>query len=206
MALERSVLDESSISELILRYYGISVISSQRLKLGSANCYRVFDGEKYYFLKEFQSAFTDDAVVQEAKLLDFLATTEIPVTHFYKTLSGDYTFRYKGRIICLEEYVEGISYGYDDLPKEFLLPLGALLGKLHRALRECPLTLWKSDKMSDEWLYSFSAEKMIAQYDGLIEIARSKENDDKITRIIDDLEYKKQLAARCEEYKNITAE
>ena len=201
MALEKTVLDENTASELLLLHYGITLVSLQRLKLGSANCYRVFDGTKYYFLKEFQSAFSDDTVVQEAKLLDFLVDTDIPVTRFYKTLSGEYTFRHKDHVICLEKYIDGKSYGYDDLPPEFILPLGAMLGKLHRALKGYSLTFANSDKMSDEWLRSFSAEKMIAQYDELMEIARSKENDENISRIISDLEYKKQLAIKCEEYK-----
>ena len=55
--------------------------------------------------------------------------------------------------------------------------------------------------MSDDWLKSFSSEKVTKEYDSLIEIAKSKGNDKYITQIIEDLEYKKQLAVRCEEYK-----
>jgi len=55
--------------------------------------------------------------------------------------------------------------------------------------------------MSDEWLASYSAESMISQYDALIHIAEGRTNDKYSNRIICDLQYKKQLAVRCEAYK-----
>ena len=72
-----------------------------------------------------------------------------------------------------------------------------MLGKLHYVLRDYPLPI----DMSDEWLNSFSSDKVIAEYDALIGIARNKDNDKYIPQIIEDLEYKKQLAVRCENYK-----
>ena len=59
MALERSVLTDVIISDLLKKNYGISVVSVQKFELGSANCYRIYDGDRYYFLKEFQSSFSE---------------------------------------------------------------------------------------------------------------------------------------------------
>ena len=50
MALEKTVLNETIISDLLSRHYGISLVSSKKLKLGTANCYQVYDGKQYYFL------------------------------------------------------------------------------------------------------------------------------------------------------------
>lgn len=197
MALEKSVLNEETIADLLLRHYGIPLVSVHRLKLGSANCYRVSDGNKDYFLKEFQSFFSDEAVIREAKLLEFLYDADIPVTRFYRTLDNEFVIRYKDHSICLEEYVDGQSYGYNDLPPELLPSIARMLGKIHSSLKNYQLPAG----MSGEWLSSFSAEKTIDEYDRLIYLAKSKAHDINITRIIDDLEYKKQLALRCEDYK-----
>lgn len=197
MALEKSVLTDTIISDLLLKHYGIYFVSAQRLELGTANCYRVFDGNKFYFLKEFQSSFLENDVIREAELLEFLVKSDIPTTRFYKTFQNEYVIKYENHLICLEEYVEGQAYNYDDLPCHLLPQVGRMLGKLHYALRNYSLPI----DMSDDWLKSFSSENVIKEYDSLIEIAKSKGNDKYITQIIEDLEYKKQLAVRCEAYK-----
>ena len=196
MALERTLLNDDIVARLLFQYYGISFVSMKKLNLGSANCFRVFDGSKFYFLKEFQSFFSEDKVVQEAKLLEYLAAAGIPTTRFYKTYYNEFVLHYQNHLICLEEYIEGQAYDYDDLPPAYLPQVGKMLGRLHQALRDYPLSV----EMSDPWLASFSAEDTIAQYEDLIHIAESKPNDKYANQIIDDLQYKKQLAVRCKDF------
>ncbi len=197
MSLEKSVLTESIISNLLSTHYGISPLSVNKLKLGTANCFQVFDGTKYYFLKEFQSDILEDEVVREAKLLEYLSDAEFPVTRFYKTNNNEFVIKYQDHILCLEEYIEGQTYGYNDLPFNLLPKVGRMLGKLHQALKDYTLPFG----MSEQWLASISADSVIAKYDELFKIAESKADADKVPQIMDDLEYKKQLSVRCEEYK-----
>ncbi len=197
MSLEKSVLNETIISDLLFQHYGLSPVSAKKLKLGTANCFQVYDGNKYYFLKEFQSDISEDEVVREVKLLEHLSNAEFSVTRFYKTSNNEFVIKYQNHIICLEEYIEGQTYGYNDLPLDLLPKVGRMLGKLHQALKDYSLPIG----MSDEWLDSISADSVIAKYDELIKIAESKADDENIPQIIDDLQYKKQLAVRCEEYK-----
>ncbi len=197
MSLERSILTESIISDLLLTHYGISLVSVNKLKLGTANCFQVYDGNRYYFLKEFQSDILEEEIVREAKLLDYLSDVEFPVTHFYKTLHNEFVIKHENHILCLEEYMEGHTYGYNDLPLELLPKVGRMLGKLHQALKDYPLPLG----MSEQWLDSISADSVMAKYDELIQIAESKADADKLPQLMDDLQYKKELAVRCEEYK-----
>ena len=197
MALERTVLNDEIVTCILSQQYGIPFVSMEKLNIGSANCFRVYDGNKYYFLKEFQSSFSEDAVIQEAKLLEYLSVSDIPTTRFYKTRNNEFVINYQNHIICLEEYIEGQTYGYDDLPVELLPQVGKMLGKLHRALKNYPLPI----DMSDKWTAYFSSEKTIAQYEDLIKIAERRTDDKNMNQIIEDLQYKKQLAMRCEEYK-----
>ena len=197
MALEKTVLNEQTVSDLLSRHYGIYPISANKLKLGSVNCFQIYDGNKYYFLKEFQSSFSENAVIQEAELLDFLSTTDIPATRFHKTLNNEFVVNYQNHVICLEEYIGGQTYDYAALPLELLPKVSEMLGRLHQTLKGYSLPI----NMSDKWLSSFSAENLIAQYEDLIQIAESKSYDKNTLKIIEDFQYKKQLAARCEEYK-----
>ena len=197
MSLEKSVLTESIISDLLLNHYGISLLSVNKLKLGTANCFQVYDGNKYYFLKEFQSDILEDEVVREAKLLEYLSGAEFPVSRFYKTVHNEFVIKYQDHILCLEEYIEGHTYGYNDLPPKLLPKVGRMLGKLHQALKDYPLPIG----MAEPWLNSISAESVIAKYEELIQLAESKANADKLPQLMDDFQYKKELAVRCEDYK-----
>ena len=197
MSLEKSVLTEPIISNLLSTHYGIFPLSVNKLKLGTANCFQVYDGNKCYFLKEFQSDISEEEVVREAKLLDYLSDAEFPVTRFYKTLHNEFVIKYQNHILCLEEYMEGHTYGYNDLPLELLPKVGRMLGKLHQALKDYSLPFG----MSEQWLESISVDSVMEKYDELIQIAESKADADKLPQLIEDFRYKKQLAVRCEEYK-----
>ena len=197
MALEKSVLSEEITARLLSRHYGITLCAMQKLELGSANCFRIYDGDRYYFLKEFQSSFSEDKIIQEAKLLDYLSAAGIPTVKFYKTVDGEFAIKFRDHIICLEEYIDGQTYGYDDLPQRLLPKVGAMLGRIHHALKEYPLP----DGMARDWLSSYLPDNLIAGYDALIPVAEQMGNDSQISRIIDDLQYKKQLISRCEGYK-----
>ena len=48
---------------------------------------------------------------------------------------------------------------------------------------------------------SISADSVIAKYDELIQIAESNADADKLPQLMEELQYKKQLAVRCEAYK-----
>ncbi len=197
MSLEKSVLTDSTISVLLSNHYGISPLSVKKLKLGTANCFQVYDGSKYYFLKEFQSDISEDEVVREAKLLEYVSAADIPTACFYRTVHNEFVIKYEKHILCLEEYIEGHTYGYNDLPLDLLPKVGRMLGKLHQALKAYPLPIG----MAEPWLNSISAERVIAKYDELIQLAESKADADKLPKLMEDFRYKKQLAVRCEEYK-----
>lgn len=196
MALEKSVLTDKTIHSLLLQHYNISVHSIQKLSLGSANCYCVSDGCKKYFLKEFQSSFSPYDILQEAKTVQYLASKSIPVARFYKTVSNEFMFTHDGHVICLQEYIDGQTYDYDNMPERLLPAVAQMLGKIHSALRDYNLP---SD-MDEKWLSAYSAAKLISQYDALLDSAKQKNSDKNIEQIISDLNYKKQLAVRCERY------
>jgi len=196
MALEKSVLTYTIIKDLLKDHYGIIVVSAKKIKLGSANCYCVSDKSRRYFLKEFQSGFKAEDLIRESNLVDFLAKRNIPVARFIKTVSDSAFFVYGEHLICLEEFIEGRTYNYDDLPAELLDEAAQILGKLHQAIQDYPLP----EDMGKAWLDSYSADKLVSEYDALIKIALNTPDDKNTARITADLEYKKELAYRCNDY------
>lgn len=201
MALEKSVLTKNSIIDLLETHYGLQIRSVEKTQPGTANCYRVFDGVQGYFLKEFQSDFSKEALNREAKLVSFLSETDIPVARFLLTVDGKPFFTYQNHLICLEEYIDGKTYGYNDFPYSLLNETARLLGKLHCALRDYPLP----EDMGEEWLAAYSAESLIVQYDALLAIAARQPDDVNYEHIVSDLQYKKELAQRCNDYKKYYA-
>ncbi|MBQ7337780.1 MAG: phosphotransferase [Clostridia bacterium] len=197
MALETSILNQGRIANILGTHYGIGCADVERLPLGSANCYRVLDGEKYYFLKEFQSDFSEDDLTREAGVVDYLASHGIPVARFLPTLQNAWFVDCEGHMIALSEYIDGITYGYDDMPPRRLCDLAAMLGQLHATLRDYPLPV----DMGQTWLDAYSAEKTAQSYDALLATAAARMSDPNTPQILTDLTYKKDLAYRLEEYK-----
>lgn len=198
MALEKSVLTHETISMLLQTHYAINIVEVHRLKLGSANCYRVYDGQQYYFLKEFQSGFEQNDLICEYQLVNYLSENNFPVARFILTVTGEPFFTYQNHLICLEEYIEGTMFGYSDFPKSMLNKVARTLGKLHHALKDYILPI----DMGEDWVNAYSATSHIEKYDALLNIANQNPKDKYYTQILLDLNYKKELATRCEEYKN----
>ncbi len=197
MALEHSVLNEQKIVELIKEYWNISVVQVEKMPLGSANCYRVTGESDCYFLKEFQSDFQSEDLIREAELTTFLVRHGIPTAQFIPTTDGKMHIVYQGHCICIEEYMEGTQFGYNDFPKAFLTKEAAMLGKIHKSLSEYDLPMG----MDKEWVDLFSVDVAKEKYDGLLcELEKHKE-DVLYDRIKEDLLYKKELAEYCEEIK-----
>ncbi len=197
MSLEPTILNDGRIADLLRVHYGINCVGVERLPLGSASCYRVTDGEKAYFLKEFQSDFSEEDISREAALVDFLAAHGIPVARIFFTLDGGWSVRCQGHLITLSEYVTGITYGYDDMPAHRLGALAEMLGRLHAMLRDYPLPV----DMGKDWLDAYRAEDAARKYDELLSVARTRDNDPNTPRVVADLEYKRELAWRCQDYK-----
>lgn len=194
MALEKSVLTFDAIKALINNHYGIAITDVRKMRLGSANCFKLSDGTNHYFLKEFQSSFSHEAVSREAEIVEHLSKKGIPTARFYKTVNGEYSFTHNSHTVSLEEYIEGTSYGYNDLPEHLLPKVASMLGKLHFCLRDYILP----GGMDMQWCEEYSSDKLISQYG---ELLAHVGNDRNAERIIADLEYKKGLAERINEYK-----
>ena len=196
MALEQSVLTADIIRTLLGEYYGLQMRSAERLPLGSANCYRVQTESGTVFLKEFQSGFSRENLLREAELVCHLKENGIPTAQFLHTQDGEPCLTYEGHLICLQEYVEGETSGYESFPPEHLSALAHMLGRLHRVLKDDSLPV----DMGAEWLAAYSAEGAAAHYDRMMRLAGERADDPNTLQLLSELQYKKELAYRCGDY------
>lgn len=196
MALEHSRFTENELIAFVGAHYGLEITAVRKLPLGSANCFCLSDGAQRYFLKEFQSGIGCDAVTTEAALIAALAVRGIPVARFLPAKDGAWVTEYRGGTVCLQEYIEGTAYGYDDFPSRLMPVLAATLGKLHTAMRDMTLPAHRDAN----WAASYRGAESAAQYDVLLAAAERMREDAEYPRIAADLRYKKELAYRCEDY------
>ncbi|MBO7177340.1 MAG: phosphotransferase [Clostridia bacterium] len=196
MPLERSQFTHDGLITHVRTHYGLSITSIRPLPLGSANCFRLSDETRSYFLKEFQSGITRNAIADEAALLETLIARDIPVVPIIPTLDGSYVTEQNGHAVCLQEFVTGTAYGYDDFPTHLLPTLAHTLGHLHTAMRDIDLP---SHRYTN-WALSYRAADSAAQYDQLLEAAEEIPGDPEYPRIVEELRYKRELSWRCEKY------
>ena len=194
MALEHSVLTEQIITELVREHYEINLQTIQRMKLGSANCYDVSDGKNRYFLKEFQSKFSVDDLIHEASVVNFLAAHDFPTYRIFRIKNGDPGFLHEGHLICLETFISGVPFDYNNFPKQMMPELAVTLGQLHSLLAKFTGSL--PADMDGKWLDCFSPADSAAKCDKLLEVLNKRPNDPHYSRIAEDLIYKKELFTR----------
>lgn len=189
MALEQSLLDHETIAVLLRTNYGIAVRETETIPLGSANCFKVRAENGTYFLKEFQSDFPEDSVRRETELCHFLIQNGFPTAAVLPLRDGSFCFRHGGRLVYLQEFVEGHTCA-NDLPEPLLMEGAELLGRLHRILRGYELPR----EMDGDWLTAYSPEKTAAQYDGLLNVLEDFREDRNYGKIREDLLWKRAFA------------
>lgn len=175
----------------------MNIVTVQKIALGSANCYRIFDNNNIYFLKEFQSGFSKEDLIREANLVNYLNQNSIQTVPFKSTVSGEVFFDYENHLICLQKYIDGITYSYDNFPKKLLLEAAQTLGKIHKTLEGYKLPMG----MDEKWIDSFSKEYDTLQYDKLLEELEERKEDENYNKIKKDIIYKKQLISHGNEFK-----
>lgn len=195
MPLEKTTLTRETIETLLQKRYHISVLDVQPLSLGTANCFRVAAPEQTYFLKEFQTGFSEADLVRETQLVNFLADRSFPVPRILPAADGTAYFAHDGRLVYLQDYVDGHTDKQGCLPPHLLMESAALLGRLHSILANYSLPA----DMDKGWFDCYHANRSAAQYDHLLSLASKAETPYR-EQIQADLLYKKELAYRITDY------
>ena len=189
MAIQKSVLNNVIISELLQTLYNMPTDNIEKLGIGTANCYKIHAEGKRYFLKEYQETFSKSDLQREIQLNEFLLSASYPTAAFISDVNGNKYIYTNNRYIVLQEYIDGKSYITHNLPDKILFQAAELLGRLHEILEGYEMPV----EMDKPWVEKFNVEKAISSYDLLIE--HTTEIKDKTIRdkIRADLLFKKEL-------------
>lgn len=197
MPEQKSTLTTDVIKSILKVNYHISVSSVSPLGHGSANCFYISDGNDMYFLKEYQSRFTESDLNRETCLINYLLKQKYPTAEIVPALQGNLYLKYQDRFILLQKYVSGKTYK-TKLPHHLLMEASEWLGKLHSILRHYTLPCG----MDIEWLKAFCPDKIAAEYDNLLEALEMQKNDIFYEHIKRDLLYKRDLVYQLSDFDN----
>jgi len=144
MGLERSVLTNRDITEILRKYFvNTKIIKIEKLERGTSNIYLIYLENKKVILKEFNCQKTLDSIKKEISIINFLKDKKLNVPTYIKTINGKYYCKKKNKYIILQEYIEG--YTIDDNSGDYnkTMESARLLGKIVNALK-------KYDGLKDE--------------------------------------------------------
>ncbi len=185
MSLEKTVMSDDDIFNIVRSHWNIECQSHVKMKLGTANCFRICSENGTFFLKEFQSDISEEAILREAEVLEKLQGKGIPTSSFLRTISGSKFVFYKGHYLILEKFIDGQNYGYYDYPKEMLPELAEMLAKIHVALKDVLLPV----SLDSSWVN----EDAVPKYEKLLSVLEEHREDLKYPEIREDLLYKYEL-------------
>lgn len=198
MPEQKSTLTTDAIKSILKVNYNISVSNVSPLGHGSANCFCISDGNDMYFLKEYQSRFTESDLYRETCLINYLLKQKYPTAEIVPAIQGNLYLKYQDRFILLQKYVSGKTYVKQKLPHHLLMEASEWLGKLHSILRHYTLPYG----MDIEWLKAFCPDKIAAEYDNLLVALEMQKNDIFYEHIKCDLLYKRDLVYQLSDFDN----
>lgn len=77
MGIQKSNLNETIIKQILKENYEIEVYQIEKINKGTANIFKIKSKEKEYILKEFSQGRTEESVIKETNIINFLKNKNI---------------------------------------------------------------------------------------------------------------------------------
>lgn len=159
MGIQTSVLNENSIRKIMKENYKIEISKIEKINRGTANIYKIQSKEKKYILKEFSQGRTEESVIKETNIINYLKERNIKVPIYIKTIEGKFYTKYNDRIIIVQEYIEGYTMENNTGNYEKTIESATILGKMTKALINYKGL--SEDGIIEKWFSKESLEKGI---------------------------------------------
>lgn len=186
MPLQKSNLNNNIIRKILKEEYGIIPNEITEINRGTSNIYKVNSLNKTYILKEFQPKRKKETVEKEANIIEFLKNKNIKVPTYIKTKNNKNYTENAGRVIILQEYVDGYTIGDNEGDYDKVIESARILGKLVKELSNYL-------DLSDENIIEKQFSRKSLEY-GIIEFLELKKQIDLKdiykNKIIEDLDEK----------------
>ena len=159
MGIQTSVLNENSIRKIMKENYKIEISKIEKINRGTANIYKIQSKEKKYILKEFSQGRTEESVIKETNIINYLKERNIKVPIYIKSIEGKFYTKYNDRIIVVQEYIEGYTMENNTGNYEKTIESATILGKMTKALINYKGL--SEDGIIEKWFSKESLEKGI---------------------------------------------
>lgn len=162
--IEETVFANEEIINVVKKTYNIDIYQIEKLNRGSANLYLLNEDE--YILKEFQTKYIKEEIDKEINIINHLKNDNIPVPEYIKTITGEYSFIYKNKVIIMQKFIEGYTMESNAGKYDQILESAEYLGKIIKSLETLEIELPSNDGSS--WYSSETIEESIAKQEKLL--------------------------------------
>ena len=176
MGIQASNLNGQIIKDLLNKNYGIQIIGAEKINRGTANIFKVESNDKVYILKEFSEGRTEESVIKETNIINFLKKKGINVPVYIKSKQNSFYIKFENRIIILQEYIDGYTMENNTGDYKKTIESAVILGKITQALKVYDGL--EENVIIEKWFSKESLEKGIRKMEDLI----SKLNPDNLYR------------------------
>jgi thiamine kinase-like enzyme len=161
MGIQNSNLEEHIIRKLLKENYKIDVYRIKKINRGTANIVEVESKEKKYILKEFSEGRTEESVIKETSIINFLKDKNIKVPIYIKSTQDNFYIKFENRIIILQEYVDGYTMENNTGDYSKTIESAKILGKITKELQN--YIGLEEDGIIEKWFSKESLENGITK-------------------------------------------
>lgn len=161
MGIQNSNLNEDTIKRILKDNYNIETSKVTKIDRGTANIFEVQSKEKKYILKEFSEGRSEESVIKETHIINFLKDRNIKVPVYIKSTQGNFYIKLENRIIIVQEYVDGYTMENNTGDYNKTIESATILGKMTKELKD--YTGLEEDGIIEKWFSKESLENGITK-------------------------------------------
>ena len=136
MGIQKSNLNEQIIKNLINKNYGIEIMEIEKINRGTANIFKIKSNDKAYILKEFSEGRTEESVIKETNIINFLKERGINVPVYIKSKQNSFYIKFENRIIIWQECIDGYTMENNTGDYQKTIESAKILGKMTKELKD----------------------------------------------------------------------
>lgn len=138
MGIQKTKLNNTTIIDILAKKYNIKVLNITKIDRGTANIFKIEADKNKYILKEFVSKRKKETIIKEINIINFLKERNMNVPTYLKTIDEKFYIENEGRIIIVQEFVEGYTIENNTGNYERVIECAKILGKLTNELKKYP--------------------------------------------------------------------
>ena len=161
MGIQNSNLNENTIKRILEDNYNIETSKVTKIDRGTANIFEVQSKEKKYILKEFSEGRSEDSVIKETNIINFLKDRNIKDPVYIKSSQGNFYIKFENRIIIVQEYVDGYTMENNTGDYNKTIESATILGKMTKELKD--YAGLEEDGIIEKWFSKESLENGITK-------------------------------------------